>query len=266
MGKAIANPILLHSSPHYLEKSNNMSKKYWQSKPVKIIGLLFILWLSVRACATTEYAWKEQVLLHDGSKIIVQREEIYDAGLRHEIGQGAPLAEQTIRFKIPNTNQSVTWKSSNRSFEQPENLNVLSLDFLNDIPYLATTTAYCLAYNRWGRPNPPYIFFKYIGEWQRIPVEEFPEQFKINLIFGTAQWINEKIAKDSKQYGFLRAETVAEINKESGRSKQFYYIFRTPFPIDNMTIVGGCPEMIYYKCGWISPHGPFRDLMDKTCK
>jgi len=233
-----------------------MSKQHWRLKAVKIIGLLFILGLGMRACVITEFAWKEKVLLHDGSKIIIKRENIYDAGLRHEIGQGAPLAEQIIQFKIPNTSQSVTWKSSNRSFEQPESLNVLSLDFLNNVPYLATTTGDCLAYNRWGRPNPPYIFFKYVGEWQRIPVEEFPEQFKINVLpGGITEQDKKKIVMDRKQYGFLRAETVAEINKESGRSKQFYSIIRTPFPVDRMSIVGGCMKMVRIKNGWASTDG-----------
>lgn len=245
-----------------------MSKQHWRLKAVKIIGLLIIFGLSMRACVITEFAWKEEVLLHDGSKIIIKRENIYDANLMREIGQHALLAEQIIRFRIPGTNQSVTWKTSNRSSEQPESLNELSLDFLDNIPYLATTTGDCLAYNKWGRPNPPYIFFKYVGEWQRIPVEEFPEQFKINLLpGGLTEQDKKKIAIDRKQYGFLRAETVAKMNKESGRSKQFYSIIRTPFPLDKMTIVGSCPEMIYYKCGWISPHGAFgKDFMNKVCK
>ncbi|MDI1279648.1 hypothetical protein [Methylobacter sp.] len=224
-----------------------MSKQHWRLKAAKIVGLLFILGLGIRACVITEFSWKEEVFLHDGSKIIIKRENIYDANLRREIGQHALLAEQIIRFRVP------TWKTNNRSDEQPESLNVLSLDFLDNIPYLATTTGDCLAYNKWGRPNPPYIFFKYVGEWQRISMEEFPEQFKINLLpGGITEQDKKKIVSDRKYYGFLRAETVAEMNKESGRSKQFYSIIRTPFPVDRMSIVGGCMKMIRIKNGWTS--------------
>ena len=45
----------------------------------------------------------------------------------------------------------------------------------------------CHAYNKWGRPNPPYGFFKYDGKaWQRIPLEEFPAEIKeANMVNST---------------------------------------------------------------------------------
>jgi hypothetical protein len=46
---------------------------------------------------------------------------------------------------------------------------------VSGVPYLATSPAGCIAYNKWGRPNPPYILFKYVNDaWRQIPLKEFP--------------------------------------------------------------------------------------------
>jgi hypothetical protein len=58
----------------------------------KTICLVLALGVSMDAYATTTFAWKEEVLLHDGKKIIVERSDTYDSSMNHEIGQGAPLA------------------------------------------------------------------------------------------------------------------------------------------------------------------------------
>lgn len=214
----------------------------WQLKLLKFAGVVWVVVLAYRALVLTDFAWKEEVRLHDGSTIVVARDNVYDRRLGHEIGQHPPLAEHSIRFKIPSTGEAVTWESSNRSFSEPENLSELSLDFLDNVPYLAAAMDGCIAYNRWGRPNPPYVFFKYVGEWRRIPLEEFPEQFKINLVFGITEQDKIKITADSNKYGVLRAETVAKINAQAGRPYQYYTLLRTPQKPDSQCLV-----MIYYK-------------------
>lgn len=148
--------------------------------------------------------------------------------MRHEIGQGAPLAEHKTSFMIPGTNQTVIWKSDNRSFSEPENLNLLVLDFLADIPYVATTIGGSIAYNKWGRPNPPYVFFKYMDGWKRISLEEFPEKFKINLIVTGRKKDNPKISETVQEFGFVPTQIIEQINREPGRSKESYAILRTP--------------------------------------
>ena len=181
------------------------------------------------ACATSTFSWKEEVLLHDGGKVIVERLDTYDASMRHEIGQGAPLAEHQTTFVIPDTNQTVIWKSDNRFFSEPDNLNLLVLDFLAGVPYVATTIGGSIAYNKWGRPNPPYVFFKHDGKaWRRISLVEFPEKFKINLVVTGRKKDNPKIFEAHRKFGFVSAQIVAEINSEPGRSKASYAIIRTP--------------------------------------
>jgi hypothetical protein len=63
--------------------------------------ILFVLAAaSLGACAGLPFtggsSWKEEVLLHDGRTLIVERSIIRRG--RHEIGQPPPIGEQTIRF------------------------------------------------------------------------------------------------------------------------------------------------------------------------
>jgi hypothetical protein len=185
--------------------------------------------LNVHATTTT-LKWKEEVLLHDGTKIVVERSDTYDSRLNHEIGQGPPLAEHKTTFQVPGTNREIVWTSDNRSIAEPQHLNLLSLDFLEGIPHVATTPTRTFAYEKWGRPNPPYVFFKYVGKWERISLNEFPEAFKINVLAHSLkhQRSQEKVMAETEKYGFVRAQSVAEINREPGSSKEYYSILRTP--------------------------------------
>ena len=197
---------------------------------VKAICLVATLGVSMNACAASSFTWKEEVLLHNGKKIIVERSDTYDSSMNHEIGQGPPLAEHKTTFKIPDTNQEVIWKSENRSMENPEHLNLLSLDFLDGVPHVATTPYMSFAYQKWGRPNPPYVFFRYVGRWERISLNEFPEQFRINVLVHSVQHepYKKKVMAENDKYGFMRSQSVAEINREPGSSKEYYSILRTP--------------------------------------
>jgi hypothetical protein len=195
-----------------------------------MISLLLTLGVSMNACATSTFTWKEEVLLHDGRKIVVERSDTYDSSLPHEIGQGPPLAEHKTTFMIPGTDQMVTWKSNNRPLPDPDRLHLLALDFLAGVPYVATTPFGSNAYNKWNRPNPPYVFFKYAGEWKRVPLEEFPEQFQINVVVHSRQHepYRKKMIAENSAHGFVRAQTVAELNREPGSSREYYSILRTP--------------------------------------
>ena len=51
--------------------------------------------------------WQEEVLLHDGQKIVVTR--TVERGGRHEIGQRPPYKEQELSFTLPGTGANITW-------------------------------------------------------------------------------------------------------------------------------------------------------------
>lgn len=101
-------------------------------------------------------SWKEEVLLHDGSKIVVERSQ--SRGGRHEIGQSSSVKEHEITFTLPGTNKSVTWKDEYSEDIGHSNFDLLALHILNGTPYIAAAPFGCLSYNKWGRPNPPYVF------------------------------------------------------------------------------------------------------------
>ena len=115
----------------------------------------------------------EEVLLHDGSTIVVDRS--VERGGRHELGQPPPFKEQSLRFTVPVTSQKLTWEDHFSEDLGSANFLPMLLDIVKETPYLVASPMGCLAYNKWGRPNPPYVIFKYNGrEWQRIPLEELP--------------------------------------------------------------------------------------------
>lgn len=213
--------------------------------------ILVVFSISISGCATaSSTSWKEEVLLHDGRKIIVQRKDIHDSSLPHEIGQGAPLAEHITIFSIPDSNQSVTWRSNNRSRSEPDNLDLMVLDFVNGVPHAAAGITRCIAYNRWGRPNPPYVFFKYDGKvWQRISQEEFPAEFKEpNVMVGG--YDQYSLTAEERDASVLTAGTVRKVNKAAGRSPESYTVIREPMKTG---IPVNCGEMVRFEGKWASP-------------
>ena len=195
-------------------------------KAFKTIGLILTLGVSMNAEAGLfglgGDSWKEEVLLHDGSKLIVKRSQTY--GGRHEIGQPSPIKEHTITFTLPGSNKIITWKDEYSDDIGHSNFNLLALHILNGTPYLVTSPNGSIAYNKWGSPNPPYVFFKYDSkEWQRIALGEFPIEFKtINLVISTLTY-RKKLTSQL----LVHTETVSELNGSSG-PEEYNTILRTP--------------------------------------
>ncbi len=90
-----------------------MNKRHFLLRAFRTISAVLALGISVGACAGLPgvggTSWKEEVLLHDGSKIVVKRSQSY--GGRHEIGQTPPIKEQDITFTLPDSGKTITWKS-----------------------------------------------------------------------------------------------------------------------------------------------------------
>lgn len=206
--------------------------------------------------------WKEEVLLHDGQKIIAERSQSY--GGRQEIGQGAPIKEQDITFIVPKTNQPITWKSEYSEDVGRANFELLALHIKDGIPYIVATPNLCLSYNKWGRPNPPYVIFKYDGkEWKRIPLTELPAEFKeINVVIDTREY-DWKEAKRN----VISAESVKRLNSNLTQP-EYHSILREE--MDPKKIVGSsvnCIELVLYKGSWIMPNDPvMHKLLDRNTK
>ncbi len=245
-----------------------MSALHITLKRIAKLGLILMLGANLTACAGLGgVSWKEEVLLHDGGKIIVKRSQSY--GGRHEIGQSAPVSEHTISFRSPGSGKSISWTSEYGEELGRTNFNLLALHILNGTPYLVAEPNLCLSYNKWGRPNPPYLFFKHDGkEWQRIQLSEFPAEFKtINLIVNNGR--EEDIERAAGKLGYVPSESVGYIN--SSLSQLAYQtILRVPTPGDGGPATG-CGEMIYdghggwIGTGWFSDQ-PSKEACLKYCE
>lgn len=199
-------------------------------KQITKLGFLLMMGVSMNAEAGLfgfgGDSWKEEVLLHDGSKIIAKRSLSY--GGRREVGQGAPIKEQSISFTLPSSNKTIKWASEYSEDVGRANFNLLALHVLNGIPYIVAEPNLCLSYNKWGRPNPPYVFFKYDGkEWQRIPLSAFPVEFKT---LNVAIYLGHQDVDLMVEEGFVPAETIKRRNSELAQHPQYQTILREAVP------------------------------------
>ncbi len=197
-------------------------------KQLAKLGLLLMIGVSLSACAGLGgTSWKEQVLLDDGSTIIVRRSQSY--GGRHEIGQSVPVSEHTISFNLPVSGKKLSWTSEYGEDLGRTNFNLLALHILNGTAYLVAEPNLCLSYNKWGRPNPPYVIFRNDGqEWQRIPLSELPAEFKsINLIVNNGR--TKDIEWASAKSGYVSAEGVKDFNSSLSQP-QYHTILREAIP------------------------------------
>lgn len=205
-------------------------------KVVKAISLGLILGVGLTACGLGKSSWKEEVLLHDGSKIVVTRTQIH--GGRGELGQ-SPIKEQTISFTLPNANQLITWKSEYSDDVGRSNFELNALHILNGTPYIIASPNLCLSYNKWGRPNPPYVYFKYVDNtWQRIKLADLPKEF---IAFNVVQNNIYKGEEILLQLRYVSADKVSELNGKP----EFNVIQREPdrVPVDPARGSNvGCPD------------------------
>ena len=186
--------------------------------------------------------WNEEVVLHDGRKIVVNRSLSY--GGRHEIGQSAPIKEQTIKFELPDSGKTVSWTSEYSDDIGRANFDLLAIHVLNDTPYIIAGPNLCLSYNKWGRPNPPYVIFRYEGQhWNRISLSELPSVFKnINVVINTKSHAGKMMAVE-----LVTQEMIQQFNS-SLRQPEYQTILREPLAGKNQ-----CVEHIHTeKHKWLS--------------
>lgn len=140
-------------------------------------------------------SWKEAALLHDGSTIVVAR--TVKLGGRHEVGQEPPIKEQTLAFIMPGSNESVVWHDKFTEDIGGANFLPMYLEIHKGSAYLVAYPMGCLSYEKWGRPNPPYVVFIYQSkEWRRVALQDFPNEFKTpNLIFSSPDLEAKKIGQ-----------------------------------------------------------------------
>ena len=224
-------------------------------KQIMELGLLLMIGVSMNAYSAT-MSWKEEVVLHDGQVVVVER--FYNLGGYPALDSHnrSPL-DETITFALSGSNKKISWKTEYRNdLPEPNSLGALLLDVVGGIPYIATSPAGCIAYNKWGRPNPPYVLFKYVhDEWKRISLEEFP-----------AELVHANLMSRPDSRGLKPYYSVAQVKEQmSGRRVADYAktILREALP----NAWKSCPEMVFYKGAWVGPGDSIgKRMMDNRTK
>ena len=234
----------------------------WLKQMTKF-GLILMMGVSMNAEAGLfgfgGTSWKEEVLLHDGSKIIVER--YIKRGGRHEIGQRGGATNETLSFTLPGTNEVITWEDKFSQDIGSSNFNLLMLEIQDGTAYLVASPMGCLSYNKWGRPNPPYVVFKYQGkEWKRITLPELPAELKTpNLVISSPD-----DAADIATNGVVSAEAIRRLNS-TARQPEYKTILREALPKERINEM--CMEMVLYKGSWVMPNDPIaRKFIDAQQK
>jgi photosystem II stability/assembly factor-like uncharacterized protein len=206
------------------------------------LGLLLLLTVAMVACVSatsiTKIAgdsWKEEIELHDGSTMIIKRTQHYKG--RHEIGQAVPVGEHTVSFTLPQTGKSYTWTSEYGEELGRTNFNLLAVHVLDNTPYIVVTPNGCFSYNKWGRPNPPYVIFKHDGStWQRIPLSELPPMFTtINVLVSITD-------KDTRGISSMRTISAATIKARNSELSQPEYKTLLREPVKKGGGLASCPD------------------------
>lgn len=172
-----------------------------------IKSILVILAALVLAGCGGSRNWKEEVQLADKRVIVIDRSDKLGNPLDQEPGNwefGPPVVGFRLRVPLEGSWGSVTWESG-------PHLIPLALGIKDGWPYIAASPNTCAAYDMFGRPVPPYVFFRHDGkEWQRIPVDEFPEEINAtNLLQGTRNFD----ARREIDSGYVKADAVKRINR-----------------------------------------------------
>jgi hypothetical protein len=207
-------------------------------------------------------SWKEEVLLHDGSKMVIER--TVERGGRHEIGQKPPYKEQSLSFALPGTTQTITWEDHYSQDLGSANFLPMMLDISEGTPYLVVHPMGCLSYNKWGRPNPPYVIFQYQNkEWKRIPLHELPADIKMpNVILSSPDIQVEKFGKR-----FISADMIKQLI-DGYPQPEFKTILREPLKLPGpFGSSVNCEERVLYKGYWILPNDPIgQNFIDQQTK
>lgn len=203
-------------------------------------------------------SWQEEVLLHDGNKLIAERS--VTLGGPHEIGQRGSYTKVTLAFKHPVTGKVITWEDNATPDLRTSNFLPMALDVFPDAAYLVVSPMGCLSYNKWGRPNPPYVVFKFVEQkWNRVDLSELPIETKApNLIFSSPDTEIERLGKR-----FIDTETIKRI---ANGYKQPEYKSIVREPLTSGINITRCEVMVNYKCGWGAPGEFNRQYFDSICK
>lgn len=138
---------------------------------VLLVVLVAIVIFGVQMCTPATYRWKEEVRLHDGRLIVVERSRTM-SGPREPF-RSATVGKWTLTFENPDK------PGKKISLDVHGGADPMLLGFVQGIPFVAIQPGRGDARYFYNCPHPPYIFFRYDGEWKRIELKEFPKELSL---------------------------------------------------------------------------------------
>lgn len=166
---------------------------------ISLIVLAVIVALGVQMCTPATYRWKEEVRLHDGRLIIVERSRVM-SGPREPF-RSATVGKWTLAFENPDK------PGKKISFDAHGGAAPMLLGFIGGVPYVAINPRRGDAQYYYNCPHPPYIFFRYDGEWKRIELREFPRELVNRNLPSTYKEYREL----SEKGGMILEDQIAKI-------------------------------------------------------
>ena len=154
----------------------------WHRRLAHVLIVCMTLISPLAACSNTKtVSWREDVKLHDGQVITVDRSEQY-----RKIYNGGPglswlFTAERFQAHFPIPIGDVTWSGP---------LTPLALDVSStNVVYLVTVVTTESGEKQYGRmpADEAHVAFKYLGnsQWQEIPISEIPKKFHPNLFVNT---------------------------------------------------------------------------------
>lgn len=132
------------------------------------LGVLLSAGFAINACGESGRTldWKQEVQLHDGRVIVVERISKQTGNIFPE--NVVMESEQTLSFTHPDTQEKIRWTL-------PQGLLPAALDFDQKTPYFILRAYTVSDYNKWECPNPPWLVYRYErNAWSRVQFEELP--------------------------------------------------------------------------------------------
>ena len=116
--------------------------------------------------------WTEEVRLADGSLIVIKRKIVRERF--GELGYHGRVLRQEIEYDKPGG--VIRWWGD---------VDPYVFDFANGKTYVVAFPRTGEECERYGSPNPPFVFFEQAGsggEWRRIYAKDMPSHLEFNLL------------------------------------------------------------------------------------
>ena len=139
---------------------------------MKLVWMFLVLLLA--GCGGTDKAkWSEEVLLHDGKKIVVKME-----ATRNSSGFPDSRRGSYKRYEIEFPSLNVTWREEKIGGTIPK-----AVEVVNGLPYVVLLITGCGMCEQQGYPDPSLVIWRWSGQkWEEAAYRDLPPNIRLNIL------------------------------------------------------------------------------------